>query len=99
MSGLPAIDPASLPADIRKGPAAQRKAYEAGLTFERQLVQQLATAMSNTTKPDGDSDTASGDAASESYRQQLPDTLAGAVMSAGGLGLARQLMKASEAGR
>ena len=46
-TGLPPIDQSLLPADIRRGPAARRDAYEAGLGFERLLVTQLATSLAS----------------------------------------------------
>jgi Rod binding domain-containing protein len=91
---LSPIDPSSLPADIRTGPADRRKSYEAALGFERMLVQQLTKSLAGTAKPAEDG----GDAASTTYRSMLPDTLADSVMSAGGLGLARDLLP-PEAGK
>jgi hypothetical protein len=98
-AGLPPIDAASLPADVRKGSSSQRQSYEAGLSFERQLVQQLTTTMAKTTKDEADANGDGGDAATQAYQQMIPDALTDAVMSAGGLGLARQLMTAQAAKR
>jgi hypothetical protein len=98
-AGLPPIDPATLPADIRNGSSTRRQSYEAGLSFERQLVQQLTTTMAQTTKDESDAAGDSGDAASQTYQQMIPDALTDAVMSAGGLGLARQLMPPQETKR
>ena len=40
-SGLPAIDPAELPASIRTGTPAAKAAYAEGLAFEQVLVNEL----------------------------------------------------------
>ncbi len=87
---LPPIDPAALPADVRNGTPQQRKSYDAALGFERMLVQQLTKSMAATTQSDGDD---AADAASSTYRSMLPDALADGITAAGGLGLARDLVK------
>jgi hypothetical protein len=92
---LPPVDQATLPADIRSAPAARRQAYEAGLQFERVLVQQLTQELEQTAQPQGeDADPAGG-----AYAQLLPDALTDGVMSAGGLGLARTFADAQEPAR
>ena len=93
MSGLPPIDQALLPADVRKGSSEDRKTYAAALGFERALVQELAKTMAATAKPvdGGDGDEEPKDAASSMYMEQLPDQLADSVIQNGGLGLARNL--------
>jgi Rod binding domain-containing protein len=93
VSGLPPIDQALLPADVRKGSSADRKTYAAALGFERALVQELTKAMAETAKPidGGDGDDKPQDSASSMYMQQLPDQLADSVIQNGGLGLARNL--------
>jgi hypothetical protein len=85
-SGLPPIDQAQLPSDIRTAPAARRDAYEAGLGFERLLVQQLSQSLTNSAR-----DALGGDSP---YASLLPDALTDGLMGAGGLGLARQLTDA-----
>jgi Rod binding domain-containing protein len=95
-SALPPIDQAALPAEVRNGTKQDKKAYEAALGFERMLLGELTKSLADTAKPagsdDGD-DSSSGDgpqdAASSMYMQMLPDQLADAVTSAGGLGLAQ----------
>jgi Rod binding domain-containing protein len=87
MSGVPPIDRALLPADVRTGSAERRKAYEAGLGFERMLVAQLAKSLSDTTGADE-----STSAATATYKDLLPDALADGIVAAGGLGLAGQLV-------
>jgi hypothetical protein len=102
VSTLPPIDSSMLPADIRTGSKTDKDNYETGLQFERQLVEQLTQQLSDTM---GDSTTdqsssddsddgmsaGGGDAASTYYKQMLPGVMADAVMSAGGLGLARTI--------
>jgi Rod binding domain-containing protein len=94
-SALPPIDEASLPADIRKGSAEEKKAYTAALGFERMLLGELTKQMAETAKPaDGGDD--DKDAASSMYMQMLPDQLADAVTRNGGIGLARNLYNATK---
>jgi Rod binding domain-containing protein len=85
-TGLPPIDQAQLPADVRTAAPARKQAYEAGLGFERLLVQQLTTSLADSAR-----DAMGGDSP---YASLLPDALADGVMAAGGLGLARQLTDA-----
>jgi Rod binding domain-containing protein len=86
-SAIPPIDQATLPADIRKGSAADKKAYTAALGFERMLLGELTKQMADTAKPADDGE--NQDAASNTYAQMLPDQIADAVTRNGGLGLAR----------
>ena len=101
-SALPPIDQATLPAEVRKGTKQDKKAYEAALGFERMLLGELTKSLVDTAQPAG-SDDSSGDtstdgvdtsgqpqdASTSMYMQMLPDQLADAVTSAGGLGLAQ----------
>jgi Rod binding domain-containing protein len=97
VNGLPPIDQALLPADIRRGTSADKKTYAAALGFERALVDQMAKTMAETAKPiDGGDDGDSGDggaqpqdAATSMYTDMLPDQLTDAITANGGLGLAR----------
>jgi len=93
MSALPPIDSSLLPADVRNGTDKDKSDYQAALAFERQLVEQLTQSMADTTKAqEGSSDEDGGSsAATDSYKQMLPGVMADAVMSAGGLGLARTI--------
>lgn len=101
VSGLPPIDQAQLPADVQSASPARKQAYEAGLGFEQLLVQQLSQSMVDSTS-DTSTDAGSGDGtdatsglgAGSPYASLLPDALSQGVMSAGGLGLAQQLMDA-----
>jgi Rod binding domain-containing protein len=95
-SALPPIDQATLPAEVRNGTKQDKKAYEAALGFERMLLGELTKSLADTAKPIDGGDDSSGDgggqpqdAASSMYMQMLPDQLADAVTSAGGLGLAK----------
>jgi Rod binding domain-containing protein len=88
---MPAIDQALLPADVRNGGPERRKEYDAALSFERQLVGELTKALAATSKP---ADEDSSSAATKTYRDMLPATMADAIMAEGGLGLATQLDKA-----
>jgi Rod binding domain-containing protein len=94
VTGLPPIDQALLPADIRRGTSADKKTYAAALGFERALVDQMAKTMAETAKPvDGSDDGEDGgqpqDAATSMYTDMLPDQLTDAITANGGLGLAR----------
>jgi Rod binding domain-containing protein len=90
VTALPPVDQALLPADIRNGSASDKKTYQAALGFERMLLGELTKAMADTAKPAGSGDDGKPeDAASAMYMQMLPDQLADAVTSNGGLGLAR----------
>jgi Rod binding domain-containing protein len=94
-SALPPIDQATLPAEVRNGTKQDKKAYQAALGFERMLLGELTKTLADTAKPIDGGDSADGgsgqpqDAASSMYMQMLPDQLADAVTSAGGLGLAK----------
>jgi len=85
-AGLPPIDQALLPQDIRTAAPARKDAYEAGLGFERLLVQQLSQSLTDSAR-----DAMGGDSP---YASLLPDALADGIMGGGGLGLARQLADA-----
>lgn len=86
IGGLPPVDAAKLPADIRDAAPARRDAYSAALGFEQMLVQQLTTQLAESARSamGGDSP----------YASMLPQAMADGVMDAGGLGLARQMTDA-----
>jgi hypothetical protein len=86
LGALPPIDQSLLPADIRTAAPARKDAYEAGLGFERLLVQQLSQSLTDSAR-----DAMGGDSP---YASLLPDALTDGVMTSGGLGLARQLADA-----
>ena len=90
MSTLPPIDSSVLPAAVRNGSDADKKNYQAALGFERMLVQQLTKSLADTTNTGADDESS---AATSTYRAMLPDALADGITSAGGLGLAEQIVK------
>lgn len=79
-----------LPADVRAAGADAQQEYRTALGFERVLVGQLTKAMQATVGGDEEG----GDAGSKSYRDMLPDTMADALVSNGGTGLAHDLYRA-----
>jgi Rod binding domain-containing protein len=91
MTSLPPIDSTMLPADVRAASKGDQETYKAGLSFERQLVEQLAQTLADTTKAQGGDDADGGSAATQTYKDMLPGVLADSVLSAGGLGLARTI--------
>ena len=86
--GLPPIDQSLLPADVQAGGTQSVKLYEAALSFESVLDQQLTQALTDTLKPADDSN---ADAATSMTLQMLPQALSQEIASSGGLGLAPQL--------
>jgi Rod binding domain-containing protein len=101
---LPAVPDTALPADVRTGGAKDKQTYQAALAFERQLLDQLLQSMTADTQ-DGSSDDTSddgsggsvmdtADAATNVYKQQLPEQLADAVINGGGTGMAENLYRA-----
>jgi Rod binding domain-containing protein len=96
MSGLEGISlsaPGIVPADVRKAGKEAEETYRAALGFERMLTEQLTKTMSAASKALSGEDGEEGGetAATAAYRDMLPGTLADAVTSAGGLGLAHDL--------
>jgi Rod binding domain-containing protein len=83
LPGLPIVNDAALPADVRNGTADDKKAYRTALGFEQMLVDQMVKSMA------GDS----GPLAEGDYAQTLQTSLSSAIEGAGGLGLAQQLYK------
>jgi Rod binding domain-containing protein len=61
----------------------------AALGFERQLLLQLTQQLSKSAAPAEEDESA----ATSTYRDMLPDTLADALIRGGGIGLARQLIQ------
>jgi Rod binding domain-containing protein len=105
VSGLDALSSASavIPADVRKAGKDAEQTYRVALGFERTLLEQLTKSMSkdmvgmgSSSGTDSDSDSGDGEssgqsAATSTYTDMLPGTLADSVTSAGGLGLAHDL--------
>jgi Rod binding domain-containing protein len=78
-----------LPADVRQAGTEAQRTYRAAESFERMLLGELTKTMSAPLSGDEEAT-----AATSTYRQMLPGTLADAVTGAGGLGLARTLYDA-----
>lgn len=83
-----------LPADVRAGGADAEKDYRTALAFERVLLGQLTKAMQATVPGEDDDATA----ATKTYRDMLPDTMADALSAGGGSGLAHDLYRALKTG-
>ena len=62
-------------------------AAEAGEGFEKMLLGQLTKQLIDSAMPEGEQTSA----ATGTYKQMLPDALTEALMSGGGIGLAKQL--------
>jgi len=106
-TGLPIVNQALEPASVRDGSPATRRAYATALGFEQMLVQQLSQSLAQTgalgggeAAEEGSGEQGSGEggasvggfsAGAGALSSLLPQALTGGVMSAGGLGLARQL--------
>jgi Rod binding domain-containing protein len=87
---LPPLTPGTvLPADVRAAGTDAQQEYRTALAFERVLVSQLTKAMQSTVGGDED-----GDAGTKAYRDMLPNTMADALVSNGGTGLAHDLYRA-----
>jgi hypothetical protein len=105
-TGAPVVNQALEPKWVRDGSPDTQKAYQAALSFEQTLVEQLAHSLTTTSGLGGESSTegeAGGEeggssmAGSGELSSTLPQALASGVMSAGGLGLAAQLTRGLEA--
>ena len=85
----------SEPAWVRNGSAQVQREYALGLEFERLLVQQLATSLTETTEPAGEGEGQEGAVRRRGERalDMLPGALADGVLNGGGLGLAAELTK------
>jgi hypothetical protein len=85
----------SEPAWVRNGSAQVQREYALGLEFERLLVQQLATSLTETTEPAGEGEGQEGAAggATSVLSNMLPGALTDGVLNGGGLGLAAELTK------
>ena len=96
MTGLPIIDQSLLPADVRNGSSADRKAYGAAMGFERALLGELTKVMAETAQP---ADDESQDSATQAYQSQMPDQLADAIEQGGGIGLAHTIYDSLKEGQ
>lgn len=89
-AALPPLAPGTvLPADVRAAGKGAQQEYRTALAFERVLMSQLTKAMQATVGGEDD-----GDAGTKAYRDMLPDTMADALVSNGGTGLAHDLYRA-----
>jgi Rod binding domain-containing protein len=103
-AGIPNLNVASIPENIRNGDSKAKQAYSEGLAFEDMLVneltQQLASTMYGGDSSDGSSsaDGSSTDGSSGSssgmlggasaYASMIPQALSSSIMDSGGLGMA-----------
>jgi Rod binding domain-containing protein len=94
--GLPPIDQSAIPAAVRaQGQGAVQK-YQAALSFEGLLDQQLCQALTQTLQETASASTDDNgnsvdDGSSTLMLQMLPQALSDGLISQGGLGLAQQL--------
>jgi Rod binding domain-containing protein len=84
-----------LPAEVSAAGADAQKQYRTALAFERVLAGQLTKAMQATV---GGEDDDAGGAATKTYRDMLPGTMADALVAGGGIGLASDLVRALRTG-
>jgi hypothetical protein len=103
-ANLPPINPADLPAAVRNGSPAAKKAFDEGLAFEQVLVNQLAQRMTDVvsqtadSSDDGSSDAGSSgggmlgsDPSTSAFSSLIPQALSNSIMSGGGLGIAQEI--------
>ena len=100
------IPPVDLPAgialapEIRAAGAGAQEQYRSALAFERVLLGQLTKAMQATVPTDGEAGETSGtSAATQTYKDMMPDKMADALVAGGGIGLASDLVRALRTGR
>lgn len=96
-AGIPSLNIADLPANVRNGDKTARQAYAEGLAFEQvlvnQLTRQMATSMSGTASSDGTAMGGSGSsglAGASAFSSLIPQALTQSIMSGGGLGVAEE---------
>jgi hypothetical protein len=103
-AGIPSLNTADIPANIRNGNKQAQSAYTEGLAFEQVLVNQLTTELANTMgssssdstgdSSDGSSDSSSSGllsgSSSSAYSSMIPSALTSSIMDGGGLGLAEE---------
>jgi Rod binding domain-containing protein len=103
-AGIPNLNVADVPANIRNGDKAAKQAYAEGLSFESVLVNELSQQMSKTMfGGDGSDTTGSSDGTSDggssssgllggasAYASMIPQALTSSIMSGGGTGLAEE---------
>lgn len=79
----------TLPRELRNASVGEQQEYRSALAFERMLLGQLTKAMQATVSQEGE-----GSAATQAYKNMLPDTMADAMIAGGGIGLASDLVRA-----
>lgn len=98
-AGIPSLNVADIPANVRNGNKQAQQAYTEGLAFEQVLVNQLTTQLANTVgsgsagSTDGSSDSSGGllgGSSSSAYSSLIPSALTSSIMDSGGLGLAEE---------
>ena len=105
-AGIPNLNVADIPANIRNGNKAARQAYAEGLGFESVLVNELSQQLANSmyggagadgaASSDGLDDSSSSDASdgllsgASAYSSLIPQALTSSIMSGGGVGLAEE---------
>ena len=101
-AGIPNLNVADVPANIRNGDSKAMKAYSEGLAFEDMLVNQLTQELAKTMYGGGGLDGISSGGADGSssggmlsgasaYASLIPQTLTSSIMSGGGLGMAAKI--------
>ena len=75
-------------------PGRTSDAVKQGEAFERMLVGQLTKTLVDTAMGEGDEE--GGSAAVTAYKDMLPDALTEALMSGGGIGLAKKLAEGAK---
>ena len=103
-AGIPNLNVADIPANVRDGDSKAMQAYSEGLAFEDVLVNELAQQLSNTMYGGSGSGGSGGDSSSDgdsssnggllsgasAYASLIPQTLTSSIMDGGGLGIAEQ---------
>jgi Rod binding domain-containing protein len=89
----------TLPPEVRAAGAAVQQQYRSALSFERVLLGQLTKAMQATVPADGEDGAGATSAATQTYKDMLPDQMADALVAGGGIGLASDLVRALRTGR
>jgi Rod binding domain-containing protein len=84
IDSLPLVDRTALPVDVRNASTKDQQAYRAALGFEQALLTQLLGSVESLSE-------AGGEETPAAYKSLIPTTLAEAMSSQGGLGLARDL--------
>lgn len=93
----------TLPPEVRAAGAGAQQEYRSALAFERVLLGQLTKAMQATVPTDDedgeDGATSQTSAATQTYKDMLPDQMADALVAGGGVGLASDLVRSLRTGR